>query len=69
MNLIRDTLSVAWKELQVLLKDRGSLFLFLLLPLLVGGLVNAPQIASWNSEKPSVSFNLVVVNEDDGVYG
>lgn len=70
MNWLRMMLAVAWNEIQVLFKDLGSLALLLLLPLLIAGLINAPQIASWaNEEEPQVSFNLAVVNEDTGPYG
>jgi len=70
MNLLWDTLAVAWKELQVLARDRGALAIFLGLPLLIAGLMNAPQIASWqNEEEPQLSLGLLVVNEDEGAYG
>ena len=70
MNWLRMMLAVAWNEIQVLFKDRGSLALLLLLPLLIAGLINAPQIASWaNEEEPQISFNLAVVNADTGPYG
>lgn len=71
MNFLRYILAVAWNELQILAKDRGALAVLLLLPLLVGGLINAPQIASWGSddEAQQISFNLLVVDEDSGPYG
>lgn len=70
MNLLWDTLAVAWKELQVLARDRGALAIFLGLPLLIAGLMNAPQIASWqNEEEPQLSLGLLVVNEDEGAFG
>jgi ABC-2 type transport system permease protein len=70
MNWLRLVFTVAWNDIQVLFKDKGALAIFLLLPLLIAGLINAPQIASWaNEEEPAISFNLAVVNEDEGLYG
>ncbi len=70
MNWLRLTFAVAWNEMQVLFRDKGSLAILLLLPLLIAGLVNAPQLAGWaNEEEPQISFNLMVVNEDEGLYG
>jgi len=70
MNWIQLTLAVAWNEMQVLFKDKGALAILLLLPLLIAGLINAPQLAGWaNEEEPQISFNLAVVNEDEGLYG
>lgn len=73
MNMIRLTAAVAWKEIQVLFKDRGALALYLLMPLLLAGLIGGPQINSWQNENeedgPSITLGLVVVNEDTGTFG
>ena len=70
MNVIRLTLAVAWNEIKVLFRDRGSLALLLLLPLLIAGLINAPQIASWSNgeEEEQITFSLLLVDEDGGPY-
>ena len=40
MNPISQALTVAWKEIQLLARDRGVLGVFFLLPLLFGSLNN-----------------------------
>ncbi len=72
MNWFRYTLAVAWKELQVLIKDRGAMALFFLLPLILSGLISGPQIASWRSggeESVTISLKVALLNDDAGPYG
>lgn len=72
MNWLRYILAVTWKELQLLLKDRGALALFFLLPLIISGLVSGPQIASWRSgdeEAVTISLKAALLNDDAGPYG
>lgn len=72
MNWFRYTMAVAWKELQLLFKDRGAMALFFLLPLIISGLVSGPQIASWRSggeESVTISLKVALLNADAGPYG
>ena len=40
MNALRNSLSVAWKDLQIILRDRGLLLIILLLPLAFGTMLS-----------------------------
>lgn len=72
MDWFRYTMAVAWKELQLLFKDRGAMALFFLLPLIISGLIAGPQIASWRSggeESVTISLEVALLNADAGPYG
>lgn len=65
-------LSVAWKELQVRAKDRGSLAILFLLPLLIGSLLGSVQGGSASDEEdaePGIHITISIVNDDAGPYG
>lgn len=71
MNTIRYTLAVAGKELQVMSRDRGSLVILFLLPLLMASLMGSvyPTIAGVsNGEEETFSLDIFLVNEDDGPH-
>ena len=70
MNAIRDTLAMAWKEIQVLLKDRGALAVLFLLPLLFGSLYGSINLqAAGGSDDPIILLHVGLVNEDTGIFG
>ena len=70
MNAIRYTLSVTWKEIQLILKDRGSLALFFLLPLLLGAMMGAANVATQDEgEEATILLHVCLVNEDSGAFG
>jgi ABC-2 type transport system permease protein len=67
----RTILTVAWKELQVVAKDRGTLAVLFILPLLFGsflGTVFGGQ-AGGEEADPGIHIGIYVVNEDRGGYG
>ncbi len=71
MDTIRYTLAIAGKELQVLLKDRGSLAVLFLLPLLLASLLGSMYTSFANAtdgEEETISLDVFLVNEDDGRY-
>ncbi len=71
MDTIRYTLAVAGKELQVMFKDRGSLAVLFLLPLLMASLMGSvyPAIAgATGGEEEPFSLDIFLVNEDDGPH-
>ena len=41
--MIGNTLAIAWKELQVLFKDKGTLVVYFLMPLLVASIMGGPS--------------------------
>ena len=70
MNAISHTLSVAWKEIQLITKDRGSLAVLFLLPLLFGSLYGSINLQMSNSgDDPTILLNVCLVNEDVGIFG
>lgn len=70
MAILFYTLSVAWKEIQLIAKDRGSLAILFLLPLLFGSLYGSInlQFARENAAS-NVLVAICLVNEDDGIFG
>ena len=70
MNTIFHILSVAWKELQVIFKDRGGLAVMFLLPLLLGSMQGAANLAlADDGDEPAILLDACLVNEDAGVFG
>lgn len=65
---IRNILSVAWKDLQIIFKDRGLLLVIIGLPLVVSvlnGYINQNMFGSTEG----VTFPVVLVNQDQDIYG
>ena len=69
MNTIRYVLSVAGKEIQLLLRDRGALALNLLLPLFLGAMMGGMNAMSQAAEGSAILFDVALVNEDAGPFG
>jgi ABC-2 type transport system permease protein len=72
MNIFRYVLIVAWKQLQLVLKDRGSLGILFLLPLLIGTVSAAPTAMMLRAEsegKAAILLNVCLVVEDTGAFG
>lgn len=72
MKMISNTLAIAWKDLQVLLKDRGMLAVIMLLPLVFGSLISTGYTSLQNKNKDGgtgITLKVYLVNEDDGQYG
>ena len=71
MNLIRTTLAITWKELQVTLKDRGLLAVLFLLPLIFSTLFSLSQQGRVDEATgaTALTVDVFVVNEDEGPFG
>ena len=74
MNVIRNTLRMAWKDLKVLSNDRGQLAVIFALPLILslicGGISTLLNADSGGpSGEPKLVIKAYVVNEDKGSYG
>ena len=54
MNAIALTLSFAWKEIQVAFRDRGSLAVLFLLPLIIGSLIGGANLAAGKSQTEAI---------------
>jgi ABC-2 type transport system permease protein len=67
---ISTALAVAWKELQVISKDRGNLAIMFLLPLLLSSMQSAANLAVSSEEgEAAIMLHVAVVNTDTGDYG
>ena len=71
MAMIRATLAIAWKELQVTLRDRGLLAILFLLPLIFSTLFSLSQQGALDEATgaTALTVEVFVANEDDGAYG
>jgi ABC-2 type transport system permease protein len=70
MKSIYYTLSVAGKEIRIIVADRGLLAVLLLLPILLGSLFAGLNLMLANEEgDPNILLEVVLVNEDPGILG
>jgi ABC-2 type transport system permease protein len=70
MKSINYTLSVAGKEIRLILKDRGSLAILILLPILLGSLFASLNLmAAGDEENPAILLEVSLVNQDQGPFG
>jgi ABC-2 type transport system permease protein len=71
MTMIRATLAITWKELQVTLRDRGLLAILFLLPLIFSTLFSLSQQGAVDEATgaATITVDVFLVNEDDGPYG
>jgi ABC-2 type transport system permease protein len=70
MKNIRYTLSVAWKEIQVFMRDRGALALLILFPILLSSVQGGANVSmASEGETPSILLQVALVNEDAGTFG
>lgn len=60
--------STAWKDIQVLFKDTGLLIIIIGLPMIFS-ILNGMLNQSTDQKSGDLSIPVVVVNEDDGIYG
>lgn len=66
---IFQTLSVAWKEIQLLARDRGSLAVLFLLPLLFSSLYGSINLQLAGGDDAIILLDVCLVNQDEGVFG
>ncbi len=70
MNMISYILSVAWKELQVIAKDRGALAVLFLMPLIFAAIQGGGNLATTDEgDDPTVLLDVCLANEDSGLFG
>jgi ABC-2 type transport system permease protein len=74
MKAIYYTLAVAWKEIQLILKDRGWLVMLILLPLLIAGFIGGMNLAvnssmSEEGGQGGILLKVGLVNLDPGGFG
>ena len=70
MKTIRNILVVAWKEIQLIVRDRGSLAILFVLPLVISSLYGGMNQSFASEEaEASVLVDVCLVNDDSGIYG
>ena len=69
MNILSTMLAVAWKELKIIVRDRGNLVLMLLLPLLLSSIQSAANLSMRQEGEASILLHVGLVNEDPGDFG
>ena len=66
--MIRNSLAVAWKDLLIVLKDKGALAAYFLMPLLFASLLGM-AFGNVGSEETKIEIAVLLVNQDSGSYG
>jgi ABC-2 type transport system permease protein len=71
MSTLRSTLAITWKEMLVILHDRGLLAILFLLPLVFGTLFSISQqgAADQATGATPITVRVFVVDQDEGPYG
>jgi ABC-2 type transport system permease protein len=69
MNRISYALSVAWKELQVIVSDRVWLMILFLMPFGFGAMIVAANPWATSGEAPAIHLDVGLVNDDAGGFG
>jgi ABC-2 type transport system permease protein len=71
MKMIRYTLSVAWKEIQIFIRDRGVIGMLILFPILLSSIqggANARSVVT-EGEAPDILLHVGLLNKDPGQFG
>jgi ABC-2 type transport system permease protein len=66
--MIRNTLAIAWKDLLIVLKDKGVLAVYFLLPLLFASLLGM-AFGDVSRGEAEIEIDILLVNQDTGSYG
>ncbi|MEJ2735899.1 MAG: ABC transporter permease [Anaerolineae bacterium] len=66
--MIRNTLAIAWKDLLIVLKDRGVLAVYFLMPLLFASLLGM-AFGNVSGDEVQIEIDILLVNQDTGSYG
>lgn len=69
MKSIYYTLSVAGKEIRLIVADRGLLAVLLLLPILLGSLFAGLNLMANEEGETNILLEIILVNEDPGIFG
>jgi ABC-2 type transport system permease protein len=66
---IRSIFSVAWKDLQILLRERGFLVIIIFLPAVFSVLFGSLNQKSFDDAMASIKLPIALVNQDKGAFG
>ena len=66
--MIRNTLAIAWKDVAIVLKDKGALAVYFLMPLLLATMMGM-AFGNTGSGETKIEVATLLVNLDQGTYG
>jgi len=66
--MIRYSLAIAWKDLLIVLKDKGALAVYFLMPLLFASLLGM-AFGNTGSDETTIEIAVLLVSQDSGSYG
>ena len=66
--MIGNMLAIAWKDLLIVLKDKGALAIYFLMPLLFASLLGI-AFGNAGSDETTIEIAVLMVNQDSGSYG
>jgi len=70
MNIFKHILNIAWKDFQILIRDRGLLAVIIAMPLLFGILLSSAYSGGYNDNAGSgLVIPIAIVNQDSGTFG
>ena len=73
--MIGEILAIAWKDLQLLFRDKGALAVLFLMPLILAPIMAAPTVTMREMQEttpdgePAFNVEGYLVNQDSGAYG
>lgn len=66
--MLQNTLAVSWKDLLIVLKDKGVLAVYFLMPLLFASVLGM-AFGNIGSDEKTIEIDVLLVNQDSGSYG
>lgn len=70
MNIFKHIFNIAWKDFQILIRDRGLLAVIIAMPLLFGLLLSSAYSGGYNENAGSgMVIPIAIVNQDSGSFG
>jgi ABC-2 type transport system permease protein len=69
MKTIKQVLNLAWKDFQIIIRDRGMLAVIIAMPLLFGLILSSAYSGGMQSENSSnIEIPIAILNQDEGRY-
>ncbi len=70
MKIFKHLINIAWKDFQILIRDRGMLAVIIAMPLMFGLLLSSAYSGSYNSAAGAgLEIPIIIANQDNGPYG
>ncbi len=70
MNIFKHIINIAWKDFQILIRDRGMLAVIIAMPLLFGLLLSSAYSGNYNNAAGTgLEIPVVIANQDSGRFG